>query len=214
MSACARFAIVLGVVVLTGSLLRADPPKQEIPKPLPKEVAAAWEKAGARAGWIAVTNWGFEYRGNGGVPLHPVNQPPQAGWVPGFQIGKWKEGMLKGLPVPATAFALDLSASEITDAELKGLAALQTLTALCLVDTGVTDAGLEELAALPNLSVLSLGGCRGVTGAGLKELAGCQRLTTLALWATGVTDDGMKALTALDDSPLSTSPRRKSRTRG
>ncbi len=39
---------VVGVPGLSGSIQAADPPKNEVPKPLPKELVQAWEKAGAK----------------------------------------------------------------------------------------------------------------------------------------------------------------------
>ena len=53
---------------------------------------------------------------------------------------------------------VDLSGTEVTDAELKVLAALKDLTTLNLFHTRVTGAGLKELAALKNLTTLHLGG--------------------------------------------------------
>ena len=51
---------------------------------------------------------------------------------------------------------VDLSSTQVTDAELKELAALKNLTTLDLSDTRVTDAGMKELAALKNLTTLDL----------------------------------------------------------
>ena len=53
---------------------------------------------------------------------------------------------------------VDLSSTQVTDAELKELAALKNLTTLDLSDTRVTGAGIKELAALKNLTTLHLSG--------------------------------------------------------
>ncbi len=79
---------------------------------------------------------------------------------------------------------VDLSYTQVKDAELKALAALKTLTTLNLSETRVTDAGLKELAALKNLTTLNLSATR-VTNAGMKELAALKNLTTLYLRGTG-----------------------------
>jgi Leucine-rich repeat (LRR) protein len=79
---------------------------------------------------------------------------------------------------------VDLSYTQVTDAELKALAALKNLTTLNLSETRVTDAGLKELAALKNLTTLNLSETR-VTNAGLKELAALKNLTTLYVRGTG-----------------------------
>ena len=79
---------------------------------------------------------------------------------------------------------VDLSYTQVTDAELKALAALKNLTTLNLSETKVTDAGLKELAALKNLTILNLSETR-VTNAGMKELAALKNLTTLYLRGTG-----------------------------
>ena len=79
---------------------------------------------------------------------------------------------------------VDLSSTQVTDAELKELAALKNLTTLNLSETKVTDASLKELADLKNLTTLNLSETR-VTNAGMKELAALKNLTTLYLRGTG-----------------------------
>src|SRR5262245_29247980 len=98
MSRFIQFLIVLGVPFLSGSLLQAaDPTKAEVPGPLPKEVVAAWEKAGMEVGWSEVMRFGE-------LAFHPAQTPPQAGWLPAFRVGDldWRERKLKGLPAPET----------------------------------------------------------------------------------------------------------------
>ena len=113
--------------------------------------------------------------------------------------------MLKGLPAPGTAFALDLSIGEVTDVELKELAGFDHLTALNLWLAKVTDAGMKHLTGLKRLTTLSIG-YGSVSEVGAKELAGMKQLTTLCLGF--VTDAGAKELAAASrGSPHLTSGR-------
>jgi len=65
-----------------------------------------------------------------------------------------------------------------------------------LSTTQVTDADLKELTALGNITNLNLNGTK-VTDAGLKELVGFTNLTSLDLRRTQVTSDGLKQLSRL-----------------
>ena len=70
MSRLIQFLIVLGVSILSGSRLRAaDPPKGEVPKPLPKEMVATWQKAGMEVGWSEVMRFGE-------LAFHPAETRP------------------------------------------------------------------------------------------------------------------------------------------
>jgi Leucine-rich repeat (LRR) protein len=73
-------------------------------------------------------------------------------------------------PVRADVTKLDISSSQVTDAEVKELAALKALTELSLADTQVTDVGVKDLTALKGLTKLNLG-LTQVTDAGVKDLA-------------------------------------------
>ncbi len=104
------------ILVAGGPLVQAaDPPKNEVPKPLPAAVIQAWEKAGAKVGWADASNF-FKF--------YLADTPAQAGWLPAFQIPRWQDGMLKDLPSPETAFALDLTSTKVTDTGLKELASM------------------------------------------------------------------------------------------
>ena len=128
-----RPLLVLCALALPAPLHAADPPKAEIPKPLPKDVVAAWEKAGAEAGWFS--SW------YAGPTFAAAKQSPRPGQIAGFRVKKWQDGMLKDLPAPEVLFALDLSGTAVTDAGLKELAAFKRLTLLGLEGcTEVTDA--------------------------------------------------------------------------
>ena len=105
---------------------------------------------------------------------------------------------------------VDLSRTQVTDAELKELAALKNLATLNLSETWwVTGAGIKELAALKNLTTLDLcglasndstpGGVRKplLNDDGVKELATLRNLRSLVLAWTSVTPAGLKAVAAL-----------------
>ena len=86
---------------------------------------------------------------------------------------------------------VDLSYTQVTDAELKALAALKNLTTLNLATARVTDAGLKELAALKNLTILDLTVIK-VSDTGLMELSAVQGLAHLCVAGTHVSDAGVK----------------------
>jgi hypothetical protein len=159
---------------------------------LPADLVAAWEKAGARVGWMRL----HTARLVGPTAFLPLKERPEADYVPAFQFRSWPEGVVPKLPAPAVSFGLDLRETKVTDAGLKDLAGLQSLQVLRLSFTPVTDAGLKELAGLKSLQVLSLHST-SVTDAGLKELAGFKSLQAMDLGGTKVTDEGLKELARL-----------------
>jgi hypothetical protein len=138
-----------GRLVAQGSSAAAAKPRDGdvIALPLPGDVMSAWEKAGASVGWLgSVRKYGMWQFNAKRETLDAATS------VPAFKIHAWREGMLAKLPVPARAFGLDLSYSDVTDTGLKELAKLKRLTTLKLHDTKVTEAGRAELRkALPNL---------------------------------------------------------------
>jgi hypothetical protein len=123
------------------------------------------------------------------------------------------------------AFKLDLSNSDITDAELKSIIrdfpnihAIDASNCVALTDDGlqhlkglanlfhldlssccrITDAGLKHLAGLVNLSYLDLSWCQKITNAGLEHLAGLVNLSYLDLrWCDKITSDGLQSFAGL-----------------
>jgi Trypsin-like peptidase domain/Leucine rich repeat/Leucine Rich repeat len=163
------------------------PAAEKQPSPLPAEIVAAWQKAGAEVGWLGVNHLGsLEFR---------VGGKGKEGEAPAFRFAEWKGG-LSELPRPQTGFGLSLRGKTVTDAVLKDLAWLTSLQALELSFTGVTDAGLKELAGLRSLQSLNLSNTK-VTDAGLKELAGLKALRLLNLSSTQVGNAGLKDLVGL-----------------
>src|SRR5438105_15403099 len=149
MSRQLRLLLVIMTVLCSRQLCTSEPPKEEVPKPLPKDIVAAWEKTGAEAAWCQAGRHGF-------LSFHSAKAPAQAGWLPAFRFPDWKEGMLKCSPEPECAFAVDLEGTKVTDAALKELIQLKQLTSLDLSGTQVTDAGLKELTNLKQLISLYL----------------------------------------------------------
>src|SRR5262249_48611150 len=99
---------------------------KERPEPLPPGVAEAWQKAGARIGWMYTDETGhtkFYARGQ---------DEGRSGEVPAFRFDRWPTGGLAKLPPPPRAFGLDLLNTQVKDPGLKELADLKNLRALIL----------------------------------------------------------------------------------
>ena len=149
---------ILSVVLAALGMVRAGPPpgNTEAPKRLPPEVATAWKEAGAEVGWVRADRYRHV---TGFLPFEGYFQffpdrEGKPGDLPAFRFAKWRPGGLTKLPVPATAFGLDLGGAKETDAGLKALSRLGSLQTLDLRDTKVTDAGLEQLhEALPGCRI-------------------------------------------------------------
>jgi hypothetical protein len=88
---------------------------------------------------------------------------------------------------------LKLSDTRISDAGLAHLKCLGALQHLYLERTRITDAGLEHLQGLTGLKALLLDGTQ-VTDAGLEHLRGLASLQWLSLHGTQVTDAGLQSL--------------------
>jgi len=143
------------------------------------EVMAAWEQAGAQAGWIRSDDQGdfwFREGTKAGYGVGP-NLPDD---LPAFQFSTWKEGVIAALPVPAVPFALDLPRTRVTDAGLKELGKLKTLHLLNLDSTNVGDAGVAALTGHQNLRAINLH-YTDITEAGLQELAKLKNLKSINL---------------------------------
>src|SRR4051794_629487 len=92
------FAVLAGDRYNFGAGPQQD--KFEPPKPLPPELVAAWKQAGAKVGYLRVSEFGsLEFlTDRGGIP----------GDVPAFEFKTWKEGVSAKLPAPAVPFGLNL----------------------------------------------------------------------------------------------------------
>ena len=142
-----------------------------------KDVMAAWEKAGAKVGWLRT-----DFEGNlwfsEGTSTTYVNGPITDGDVPAFEFEKWPEGGLTDLPEPAIDFGLDLTSTRVTDKQLADIARFENLVALDLENTNIGDVGADVLASLPKLRYLNLHNA-DLTDAGLTALAQIKTLRYL-----------------------------------
>lgn len=185
-----------------GNADNSEPGKAKKVQELPKELVAAWTKADASFGWMAVdlkfrgSNGWIEIDEFGSATQHKGYEARKADTLPAFRFTTWKAGVVAMLPPPKTAFGLSLQLATITDTGLKELAGMPSLQLLDLYFTPVTDTGMKELAGLQNLQALCLSGTQ-VTDVGLKELAGLRKLQSLNLFNTKVTDAGLKELAGL-----------------
>jgi len=124
--------------------LNENRPTPELPKPLPDDVVKAWKDAGATLGWMKGNEYGY-------LVWH---DKPEAGAVPAFRFGEWKDGVVAKLPAPKAPFGIALVATEATDSGLKEIAKLKKLTTLYLGGKQVTDTGVAELKkALPKCKI-------------------------------------------------------------
>src|SRR5262249_44861846 len=112
-----RRVVWLGVTLMallgaSGTAIAGD---KEAPKPLPPEIVKAWEKAGAKVGWMGPSQFELAaFRSGGGGKV---------GEVPAFSLESWKRGLLTKLPPPSAPFGLSLYGTEVTAVGLKELAA-------------------------------------------------------------------------------------------
>lgn len=139
--------LVFALALITGQVgFAGEPEKKDPPKPLPDKIVKAWKDAGATVGWMKQEPSG----------ILVFVEEPEAGAIPAFRFEKWKDDVVAKLPVPETAFGLDLAKSEITDTGLKELAGLKPMTLLCLCETKVTDAAVGTLRkALPKCFIFN-----------------------------------------------------------
>jgi hypothetical protein len=186
-------------------------------KPIPKQIehawfqnaaiVNAWQKAGAKVGWIYLSPnpkrlfiFFPEFSSPESFHKLPMTRPRRGEQppfiVPAFSFSPWRPGVIKALPAPGQPFGLDLSGSDVTGVGLLELGHLKEIWVLDLSGTRVTDAGLKELVGLEQLRGLDLGSTR-ITDTGLKEIANMKQLEWLGLSDTHVTDEGLKHLRVL-----------------
>jgi hypothetical protein len=90
-------------------------------------------------------------------------------------------------------YSMDLSASQISDADLKTIQHFSDLSELDLSDTAVTDEGIKHLSALTKLKKLWLDNT-GVTEQGLENLRNLGQLTKVSLIGVKVTEPEVQTL--------------------
>jgi hypothetical protein len=79
---------------------QTPPNNQPEPKAIAPEVVKAWEKAGAKLGWMKVDCFGHRIeRRFDGFTEYSKRMKPQSGEVPAFRV-PWKKGFFAALPQP------------------------------------------------------------------------------------------------------------------
>jgi hypothetical protein len=157
---------------------------------------SAWEKAGARAGWLPPSPFRYAEFREGAEGLSRAN-----------------DAGMRGLAELTSLESLDLDSTAVTDAGLKELSALKNLkriglcatkistceaakewTSLRTLDLRNTSIGdLKNIVGLQHLEALHLGST-GVADASLVKLASMKNLRFLDLGRTSVTNDGVENL--------------------
>src|SRR5271170_3588363 len=108
------------------------------PQPLPANIVAAWEKAGAQFFWMASSG------------LRDPDANGQSGDIPAFYFRQWPADFSQ-LPQPDQSFGILSGGIKIPDSGLEELSGFVHLTKLVLIDTQITDAGLKGLSSLTHL---------------------------------------------------------------
>jgi hypothetical protein len=99
-----RLAVLVLLLVLAGGVPAAwGQEKRNAPAALPTDLVAAWQKAGAKVGWMRWTA-----RSSLKLAFVPEKEG-QSGDVPAFRFSPWEAGILPRLPAPTVPFGLYLS---------------------------------------------------------------------------------------------------------
>src|SRR5882724_5587830 len=168
---------------------------------LPQSVIAAWDKAGAEAGWQIRSNGGslgfrFNPFENEGCLLAFATPPfGKSDATPAFLLS-WSPGVLSKVPPPSAPFGLLLSGSLLDNQGLKEISQLAQLRSLELNvnKTSFTNDGLNHLVVLPNLEVLYIALGADVTDSTTNNLAAISRLRDLSVATCDITDLGLRRL--------------------
>jgi uncharacterized protein YjbI with pentapeptide repeats len=96
---------------------------------------------------------------------------------------------------------VDLTGTDVTNADLEQLQAFTQLLGLILTDTGVSDDGLRHVAKLGTLTTLELYRT-SISDAGLEHLSNMNSLAGLYLKGTKITDDGLAHIAGLTNLAL------------
>jgi hypothetical protein len=111
-------------------------------------------------------------------------------------LPSWLRGLLGDEFFFLKAPIVDLSDTQVTDAELVHLNGVTGLEMLDLSNTQISDTGLEHLKGIKDLKWLYLGGTQ-VTDAGLERLKEITSLQDVFLDRTQVTDAGLEHLSGM-----------------
>src|SRR5579859_2212657 len=100
------------------------PASKDPPQPFPKEIVTAWQKVGARVGWMGLSSDGspdFAETPDGLRDAAPAF---------GFYSSPWKGGAIAHLPAPEVPFGLVLQSLPVKDTDLEELARFKNLQAI------------------------------------------------------------------------------------
>ncbi len=191
---------------------------KQLPKAIVPEVVQAWEKTGAKRGWLQADCF-VDYR-YFEFAEHAKRAQPLAGEVPAFLISYATAEMLDKLPQPEVPFGIVVT-HNYEEVHLKKLGQLKQLQALRIYGSprfksGTIDKELKHLAELKLRSlVVAIESGEGIqdwpelrylafrdnhlSDEGMKKLAALKNLQTLNLGQTNprFTDAGVKHLAAL-----------------
>lgn len=121
------------------------------PRPLPKHVTGAWEKAGARIGWAAIDVPGRIDRECVTFRELPAGKP---GDIPAIYWVSSRAKAVAGLPVPTQPFALLCPAPD--DELFKVLGRAPHLRAVQVGEWFVRNEGVRHLANFPGLRAVDM----------------------------------------------------------
>src|SRR5258708_7970559 len=98
-------AWVMALAVSLGEAVPVVPQKEDHPtSPLPAEIVAGWQKAGALAGWLELTRdgdiIGDTLRDREAHDVLRFGEQGKDGEVPTFRFKEWRPGVLRRLPLP------------------------------------------------------------------------------------------------------------------
>ncbi len=96
-------------------------------------------------------------------------------------------------PLALNIHTMDLSRTQVKDADLAVLAGMRNLSRLILSRTGITDAGIAQLAGCVSLEEVNLYST-GVTDAGVGQLGALKSLKKVFLWQSKATAAGGQVL--------------------
>lgn len=211
--ATSRFGWTICAALLFPALINAAPvPAPRPPQPLADDVVRAWEKGGAEAGWMSVSESGkIEFRRGkhgtaGEIPsfrlttpvLDSLNEFPAPEQPFGLCLDRAVGPDLRPLARLKTLHTLDLSSwrqkkdarrGEGQGLDLTPLTELADLRNLSLSSAQLRDEDLKPLRLLPRLRVLDLG-INDISPKSLEPLAVLTDLQALCLGTTGVGDGG------------------------
>ena len=158
---------------------------------------AAWEKAGAKVGWIGVDGFSLAFR--------PGIDEGKPGELAAFQFApiegkEFSAAGLAKLPAPAQGFGLDFEDVLIDDAELKAVAKFSTsdVQVYHIGGSKLTASGLKALVALQEMRQLQLSPTE-IADEGLKHLAEMKHLQGVFFSSYRISDNGLKNLADLPE---------------